>query len=306
MNLIGNRLVLPLFDAELTKCDKYDLCDGISLFTLPAHYKDRIRSHPDLIARYEKSIDFMKSAIAIQPDAIGGLETTNWSTLMELAVFVAMSIRLATGVPVDVPYWFDAEGDEIKGFGNTQVKTYRTDHRYLYPLDDGLQADGLNALQSGFNAVLEKHVNDANSNVLIRAIQFAAIAFQTRHIQSRLVNNTIYIETLFSGSNTEIAFQIASSVSWYLEFQSSSDKRIALFTEIKELYGYRSKIVHGADVSAKGKNLRRALAFSEMLNTRIFQRILNNNHVEIFSLKQDRRDKELKLLSLGADSALLA
>lgn len=305
MDLIGDRLVLPLIDAKLTKRDEYQLCNGVSLFTLPDHYKERMRSHPDLIARYASSLDFMYSAVAIHPDAINGLVTRNWAAVMELAVFVGMSIRLAIGVPVDVPYWFDVEGDEIRGVGNTQVKTFRTGHRYLYPLDDGQQSDGLSALQKGFEGVLKEYVNDANSNVLIRAIQFAAIAFQTPHVQSRLVNNTIYVEALFSSNTTEIAFQIASCVSWYLESHNSPEKRVELFTEMKELYGCRSKIVHGADVSTKNKNLRRALVFSEILNTRIFQKILNNNHVEIFSRSKNKRDQELKLLLLGAGSSLL-
>lgn len=305
MDLVGDRLVLPLIDAQLVHSKMYQLCDGVSLIALSPQYKERLRSHPDLIARYETSVDAMSCAVVVQPTLIGGLATTNWAATLELAVFSAMAVRLATGVPVDVPFWFDVEGEKIRGFGNTHVRTFRIENRYLYPLDDGQQLDGIAALQRGFDDVLKKYVNDANSNVLIRAIHFAAIAFQTRHIPSRLVNNTIYVEALFSGNTTEIAFQIASCVSWYLEATNSGEKRVELFSKMKEIYSYRSKIVHGADVSSKNKNLRQALASSEVINTRIFQKVLNEKHVEIFSMRKDKRDQELKLLSLGAGSTLI-
>lgn len=60
-----------------------------------------------------------------------------------------MSVRLATGIPLDIPFWFDVDGDEIKGYGNTRIKTFRLENRYTYPLDDGDQHEGLLALQSG-------------------------------------------------------------------------------------------------------------------------------------------------------------
>jgi hypothetical protein len=306
MELIGNRLLLPLIDATLEHAEAYKICDGVSITTLPAKYKNWLTEHRDLIARYESSLKFMKSALLIEPDSIKGFSTKNWRHVLELGVFVAMSIRLATGVPVDVPFWFDVdEDDEIRGCGNSLITGFRTGQRYLYPLDDGKQAEGLAALTGGFDGVLKTYVNDANSNVLIRAIQFAAIAFQTRHVQSRLVNNTIYLETLFSHSQTEISFQISSCTSWYLEARSSQEKRVELFTQIKELYNYRSKIVHGADLSAKNRELHRTLVFSEELNTRIFQHILNKNHVEVFGRKQDSRAAALKLLSLGAGGDFL-
>ncbi len=304
MQLIGSKLVLPLFGAQLLKGDPYDLCDGVSVFNLPDMYEKKLRSQTELVARYESSLKYMKSGLAIEPGKIENASGLDWQKLLEIGIFVAMSIRLATGVPIDIPYWFDMDGDEIKGYGNTLLKTYRIDNRNMYPLDDDQQSKGFTALQTGFADILKKHMQDSNRNILIRAVEFAAIGFQTHHIPSRLVNNTIFLESLFSCSSVEIAFQIASSVSWYLEFESAPGKRIELFSKIKELYGYRSKIVHGSDISSKNSNLRKSLLFSEELNTNIYQRILTNRHVDIFSMKQQKRQEELRNLSLGAKSAL--
>ncbi len=305
MQLIGNKLVIPLFDAELSRENSYDLCGGISVFTLTQHYEERLRSTPQIIAEYESSLSYMKCGLAIEPRALERGDKLGWSKLMEFGVFIAMSIRLATGVPIDIPYWFDVDHDEIKGYGKTLLRTYRNENRYLYPLDEGVQSSGLIALQGRTADIAQKHILESSKNVLIRAIEFAAIGFQNRHIPSRLVNNTIFLESLFSHTNVEIGFQIASSVSWYLKSGNTVEERIDFFNKIKELYGWRSKIVHGADISSKNRKLRENLLFSEMLTTNIFQNILTRNHVETFSMNQKKRQEELRKLSLGASGALL-
>ena len=106
MNLVGDRLVLPIFDAFLKQSDKLVLCDGVTIFNLPDSYEKRLRVDPEMIARYESSLEHMQTAIAFSPEEINGL-SRNWAAVLEVAEFSAMSLRLATGIPVDTPYWFD-------------------------------------------------------------------------------------------------------------------------------------------------------------------------------------------------------
>ena len=304
--LTGNRLILPLFGSKLSRAELYDMCEGITLFTLPKDYEEELHSKPELIARYENSLKYMKCGLSIEPDLLIHAETLTWPNLLEFPVFIAMLIRLTTEVPVDIPFWFDVENDEIKGCGNTLVATFRRGNRYLFPLDDGKQAKGLFALQNGIAAIAQKHLQESSKNVLIRAIEFAAIGIQNRHIPSRLVNNTIFLESLFCHSNIELSFQIASSVSWYLRFESNTEDRDELFKKVKELYTYRSKIVHGADISSKNKRIVENLAFSENLIADILQNILKRNHVEAFSMSQKNRQEELRKLSLGVGNNFLS
>lgn len=114
---------------------------------------------------------------------------------------------------------------------------------------------------------------------MLRALKFAAIGFETRDIDLRLVNNTIFLEALFSNAESELTFQIASRISWYLEKDGDLEVRVNLFNDVKKLYSYRSKIVHGSSLSDKNKNLKEMLYFSEILNTRIFRLILTAGHV---------------------------
>ena len=68
--LTGNKLILPLFDSELSHTELYDLCEGITLFTLPKDYEEQLRSKPELIARYENSLKYMKCGLSIEPDLL--------------------------------------------------------------------------------------------------------------------------------------------------------------------------------------------------------------------------------------------
>jgi hypothetical protein len=62
---------------------------------------------------------------------------------MDLGVFLSITLRLATGVPIDIPYWFDLDETEIKSYGITLARKIYLGKRYLYPPDDGKQSIGL-------------------------------------------------------------------------------------------------------------------------------------------------------------------
>ena len=304
MQLIGDKLVLPIFDAELMHSDSIEVCDGIELFNLPPSYRERLEQHPEMIARYKSSLKYMKMAVSVAPGDIAG-HPKDWAAVLDTAIFCAMSLRLATDIPIDTPYWFDVSGDHnVEGCGISQMRTYRTGNRYEYPLDEGSQGEALNAFVGAFGEVLDAKLTKGSSNPLVRAIEFASIAFQTRHTQSRVVNNTVFLEALFSGRNTEIAYQIAASVSWYLE--DDEEERLDMFKKVKKIYDIRSKIVHGSDVARKGGAVKEALELCEMLNSRLFTTILLKRHISLFGLTESKRDEQLRKLSLGAGAFMEA
>ncbi len=304
MQLVGNKLVIPLFHVELSQQRYYNFCDGISLFTLPNTYEKQLRSMPSLIVGYENILPNMKIGLEIETSKFVCGKKLNNNDLFDFGSFISMSLSLATGKPIDIPYWFDVEDDEIKGGGTTSFRTYILGKRYSSPLDNENQKKGFDAFKKRVSEIVDKYSNDRTNN-LIRAISFVSIGFQSRNLFSKIVNNTIFLESLFSASNDEVAFQIASSVSWYLKSKNTDEERLEMFSKVKKLYDYRSKIVHGSDISSITKELKTNLKFSEELNTEIFTKILNDNHVEIFSKKKKLRQKELKKLSLGAGGVFM-
>ena len=302
--ILGDTLTLPILGAFLTEEKRVELCPGVGIEPLSAVYAARLKAQPELSARYTRSIDSMRAGVVLDKKIIDPQRALALAGLLDVARLAAMSIRLATGIPVDIPFYFDVQEDELLGVGNTQIKTFRLEPEYRYPLDDGPQLEGIQALQKGYQSILDAQLQDKTKHVLLRALKFAAIGFETKHINVRLINNTVFLESLFSTSETEIAFQIAARVSWYLEPDDATDARVQLFTEIKKLYGYRSKIVHGATVSENNKNLRQMLLFSEILNTRIFRQILNAGQVHLFAESQKTREEKLRNLTLGVKNAL--
>ena len=296
MELVGESFVIPLFNATLISTDKFDLGDGISIIGIPDTFEEKLRSSPELIARYESSLEYMKVGLELVPSNFKENDALSIDELLKIGIFLSMTLRLATGVPIDMPFWFDFGEEEIKSCGNTLVKTYHLEKRYLFTLNEGEQSDGLQKLGDFANELIKIYRKDPTGNVLMRAIEFVSVGFQNFHIPSSLVNNVVFLESLFSSSNNEISFQVASSVSWFLYHNESDDKREDLFTKIKKLYNFRSKIFHGGDIKNESEKIKENLKFSQELNTKIFQHILNSQHFPVFCQNQNERQIQLKKL----------
>ena len=122
MNLIGDTLYLPLIDAVLEDNQDVHLCDGIGIHVLTDDYRVTIRTNEAIAGRYSESIDRMQVALAITPGLLLPDSKPSLYELQSLSIFVAMLIRLTTGIPLDIPWWIDAKGDDIQDFGNTLVR----------------------------------------------------------------------------------------------------------------------------------------------------------------------------------------
>jgi hypothetical protein len=210
-----------------------------------------------------------------------------------------MLIRLTTGKPIDMPFWLDAEDrDEIRGFGQTLVRTYRTGPRDTYKLDDELALERMNNLSKGVDRLVELFIREKDKNRIIRGIEFVSIGFQTFHIPTRIVNQVTFLETLFTTSRNEITFQLASRLSWYLA-TSDAIRREDKFNLVKNIYDARSRVVHGEHTNNPVRNLMKWLIEAEELNTEVFNVILAKNHIDAFSASEKRRERELKKLTIG-------
>lgn len=85
---------------------------------------------------------------------------------------------------------------------------------------------------------------DASGQRFIRAFQFFTNSCRLEN-PHRFVALATSLETLFCTTPREITFQLASRTAWFLN-PNNFDKRKKLFTDIKNLYDVRSKIVHGS------------------------------------------------------------
>jgi hypothetical protein len=214
-----------------------------------------------------------------------------------IGIFCSFLIRLATGIPIDFPFFFDySVEDNIRGHGRSSVRAYRVGNQDYCPIDDSKRYKRLILLSKNLDDLLKLFIEKENENRIIRAIEFAAIGFQTSHVPTRLVNHVIFLETLFSTSRNEIAFQLASRISWYLHKKTEVEEKEETFDKVKNIYNLRSKIIHGD--SPKNISIK-LLHEIEDINTRVLNAILKKNHIKLFSLKKDLLDQKLKKLALG-------
>ncbi len=296
--LQGDHLFIPFVDAHFSTRKKIKLGKGIEIIETPKTFIERLEKDEKDHYRYRSSFDKMNIGLRITPSqSIFEGKRFSQDGIHDIGIVCSLIIRLATGIPIDFPFWFDySKEDNIRSYGASLVRTYRTGPRYYYPIDTGKQFDGLKILIKHFDTLLKLFLEEKSNNRIVRAIEFASIGFQTFHIPTRLVNHVIFLETLFSNSNNEIAFQLASKIALYLHKKSEFTKKENTFKNVKEIYKLRSKVVHGNSLKDINKQL---LDKVEELNTTVFNTILRNNDIDLFSLGNEALNKQFNKLSLG-------
>jgi hypothetical protein len=295
----GFAMIIPFIDGVLSQSETVEIGAGFSIITLPHHYIVKLAERKEIVANYESSLDKLKAGLQFEPKTSQIKQDITVLEQVKVCIFAGMLIRLTTGKPIDMPFWLDAEDrDEIRGFGQTLVRTYRTGPRDTYKLDDELALERMNNLSKGVDRLVELFIREKDKNRIIRGIEFVSIGFQTFHIPTRIVNQVTFLETLFTTSRNEITFQLASRLSWYLA-TSDAIRREDKFNLVKNIYDARSRVVHGEHTNNPVRNLMKWLIEAEELNTEVFNVILAKNHIDAFSASEKRRERELKKLTIG-------
>lgn len=307
MKIVGQSIVVPLIDAALNHLESIELCPGVHIIRLTPEYRERLQKDEVLVGGYDSSLDRMLVGLSVEPSLAYSKKQLSLNNKVLMGIFVFFALRLSTEVSLDIPFWFDiSEDGQILGIGQTLVRTYRSSPRYTYPLDEGLTYERIETLRPYISLLLERYLEQPDTDRVIKALEFAGIGFQTRHIPMRLVNQVVFMEVLFSSDVHELSFQLASRISWYLRNNKTPDEREEVFNTVRDIYKMRSKIVHGSspknpeDLRAQ---MRQMLDQSESVNSEIFREMLKRNHIELFSEKQ--RNENLRKLSLGLPCAFL-
>ena len=298
MEIVGKSIILPLIDSNLNHSDSIELIPGVHVTRLGPQYREHLQKDKVLIGGYQRSLERMFVGLSLEPSIAYKKRQLSLAESLLMAIFVTFTLRLATEVTIDIPFWLDLSTDGlILGCGRTLVRTYRTSPPYTYPLDEGRTHDHIELLRPHLSSLLHRYLENPDTDRVIKALEFASVGFQTLHVPTRIVNQVTFMEVLFSSEVQELSFQLASRISWYLRHSHSHAEREDIFEAVKGIYRMRSEIVHGAS----GKNLRalmrQRLKQSEFVNSEIFREMLAHNHIDLFSAKN--RKEHLRKLSLG-------
>lgn len=302
MSIMSGRLVLPLIMTTLSNRRSLVLSPAIRIERLDASILDKLRGDAALSSGFSRAVSTLEIGLVLEPSKVDGGNDENLGENIRTAQFITRCLQLATDVPLDAPWWFDAaRGGEVFGFGRVTARVFRSGPRYVYPLDEGQQTLGLKAIKPHLTRLIASYANDLTTDRVGRALEFAMVGFQTWHLPTRLVNQVTYMESLFSTGTTELAHQCASRIAWYLSPLRDSGAREQMFDRVKDIYNARSTIVHGgASRKLTARRMRLLLTMAEMTNSAIFRRLLSCDHFDAFSNAD--RDQELKRLGLGIRS----
>lgn len=153
------------------------------------------------------------------------------------------------------------------------------------------------AYNNEIEKLTHKMLKEASGQRFVRAFQFFTNACRLEN-PHRFVALMTCLEALFCTTSREITFQLASRIAWFLYPDNFNDRR-RLFADVKDLYGIRSKIVHGGKYSiSKIENTVDAL---EDLVRDVFNKILSDEKVYnlFFNKDQNLCDEYLDGLNLG-------
>ena len=108
-----------------------------------------------------------------------------------------------------------------------------------YPLDDATLRSLINFVGRFWHVL-----NKMPKNLQIAMARFSS-SYEKRDLADRLVDLVIALESLFGdGKGGDITYKLAMRGAYWL-YESRNERRVAL-ANIKKLYDYRSKIVHGS------------------------------------------------------------
>ncbi len=134
----------------------------------------------------------------------------------------------------------------------------------------------------------------------IRAFQFFLSAFGPFKvaIHHRFVTLVTCLEALFCTGVSEIAFQLASRIAWFLS-PDDVHKRTEIFEKVKSLYDLRSRIVHGEKYSVN--KIEESQQDIVDLARRVLLKILSDQqaYTVFFDKDQNRIKSYLQGLNLG-------
>ena len=110
------------------------------------------------------------------------------------------------------------------------------------------------------------------------------------------------LECLFAPRNDrgELRYSLSNRITWFLCKKHDTKCREKLFDKFQEIYGYRCKIIHGADVKPDfEKGVRDTIGDLREICRKSLDKIFHNNKMfDLFSGKKDLIDNYLQQLTL--------
>lgn len=221
----------------------------------------------------------------IQKDVNAGIEETDYENISRLVVGLLLSIRITVGG--------DAKFDEV----------IFTHQRGEFSRIEGITIRGRGYTPGGKKSIISRDnikdilyykegLKNIEEDFSIALSRYAWVPDRVMKID-KLIDLTISLESLLSTTSdkTEMNFKIATRGAWLLG--DGFEKRKDWYNKLKEIYDFRSKIVHGKSLSLKTeeqKKLDDVINDAQRAVEEIFKIIIRNSKLH----KREQWDEFLK------------
>lgn len=132
-------------------------------------------------------------------------------------------------------------------------------------------------------------------NRVLNAFIFFQLGYLTHYAKLRVVPFATALESLFNTSEQEISYSLRLRCAAFLGSNQLEKRQLIL--KIKEIYGMRSAVVHGSSLpnrlSRNPDVANRILKGAEEISRRCFQKIFDEDLIEMYSQKNEELSKDL-------------
>lgn len=262
LNMYKRINIIPMVNTEFQIGEKFDLGNGFSIRKKMFSIEEKLRIMTD---QYERQM--------MSESLIHELENSNYWLVAEYessqkedceddvnirnlskALLTMMRIVRPSRVYEYVIMTYVIEEEFYRAIyhaatiGEAYILANQFEFEYVFTDEDILR------IKEIFSNFHKYHVNDniVGEGRIQSSILFFKVATETFRNETRLVNFSIALESIFSTDNIELSYRISLRVSFFLGNNSVERKKI--FEEVREIYNLRSRIVHGNVLKKKEKN----------------------------------------------------
>lgn len=241
--------------------------------------------------------------IGIQPNVLESTMAKIEHT-MKIIMYAMHIVRRSKTGYTWVLGWIETENPRIDYLTNLNTEVYLSGENIIEEIENSVwtmpELEELKTLSSRIYDLFTRARSNGEYHRLTRAIAFFELASCTFNLDISFVNFMISLESLFITDRYKVSKKIRSRVSCFLE-QDDFQKRNELTNTIKELYNFRSEIVHGVGVGGYDeKTAKDYIQQIESVVRDVLKKILNSDDLmELFCLKKDKISTVLDAMVSG-------
>jgi len=219
-----------------------------------------------------------------------------------LFIYLIEALRIIRPSLALALFLFECEKKEDGNFYPINHKTKRQPSNSIGLKKIIFEKNDLELAKNIFKKLRQLHSTPAKArNRLVHSVLLYNKAIFMDDLEVSYLMFVTLLECLFSRLNErgELRYSLSNNIAWFLA--KNQEERADIFTNFNDIYKYRSKIVHGADVKPSlTEGIRNTIIDLRELCRKALEKIFHNEKLyDLFSGKKDNIDHYMRQLTLN-------